>query len=162
FAPVGRVRFLDVVMLLLCLYAWSRKPRAGMVRPMRRTLVTAAVVTLASLGYGLARGGDERAGGWQVYLRLSTILASFPLAAVFRTPSHFVSLAKTIVFAGVHHAIMGILFYVFYIKTGRVTPLPGYLTTHDDTVLWTVGVGFLFLRAIRTPTLKGRGLAFLG
>jgi O-Antigen ligase len=165
FAPIAGVRPFDVCMALLLVYATlTKKTKRGPVRPMRRVLLIAAGTIAASFAYGMVRGGDARAASWQIYLLLTLLLASFTFAAVFETAEHFAGLAKTVVAAGVWHAIMCMLFWLFYIKTGAVSfgaiaELGDYLSTHDDTVLWTVGVGFVLLHVIQAPTARMRAIA---
>ena len=80
--PVANVRPIDVLFAALLVFALLRgRSRGPTVRPMRRTLFGAIAVTLLALAYGLATGGSSRFAGWQVYLPLATILATFTFAA---------------------------------------------------------------------------------
>ncbi len=166
FAPIVNVRPFDAFMALILIVSLLTKAKRPTVRPMRRTLLVALGTVGASLIYGLARGGDARAASWQIYLLLALLLASFTFATVLETTEHFVSLARTVVGAGVYHAAMCVVFWVFYIKTGRISAgaineAGDYLSTHDDTVLWTCGVGFIVLSAIQKPTQRMRAIAFV-
>jgi O-Antigen ligase len=165
FEPRVGIRPFDALMaILLVVASLNKKGKQPAVRPMRRTLLVAVGTVGASLLYGLARGGDLRAASWQIYLLLALLLASFTFATVFYTAEHFAALARTIVAAGLWHAVMVIYFWAFYIKTGIVSiptiiDLGDYLSTHDDTVLWTIGVGFILLQTIQTPTPRLRAIA---
>jgi hypothetical protein len=163
FEPIFSLRPFDLCMGVVLVVASMRKMVKGpTVRPMRRALFVAGGAMAIALVYGLSRGGDGRAAGWQVYLLFATILLSFTLASIFQTAEHFLGVVRTIVAAGFYHATMGILFWAFYVKQGAIKPFPEYLTTHDDTVLWTVGVGFLLLQALQTKVRRTRILSILG
>jgi hypothetical protein len=131
------------------------------VRPMRRALLVAAGVTFCWFTYGVVRGGDARAASWQVYLLLSSVLASFAFASHFRTTEHFLMLARTALAAGVYRAVMCVVFYFAFIRPGLLNPLPEYITTHEDTVLWTVGFAYALLSALLTPSRGSKVTAAL-
>jgi hypothetical protein len=161
-APWVGLRGFDVILLGILAYGLlNGGSKVPLARPMKSALFVALTVTLVWFGYGVASGGDAHAAGWQVYLLFSAILASFAFASVFRTAAHFTMLAKAMLAAGLYRAFMCIVFYLFYIRKGLITPLPEYLTTHDDTVLWTVAISFVLLNAIMTPTMKNRVTAGL-
>ena len=163
FEPIATFRPYDIAMAALLWLAMLRKrPKGGTVGPMRRALFVAALATAALMAYGLARGGDARAAGWQVYLLFATILMTFTFATVFHTAEHFVGVVRTIVWAGAYHAVMCIIFYFTWVRPGRIIPFPEYMTTHDDSVLWTIGVGFLFLSVMQNPTRRMRWIAAFG
>jgi hypothetical protein len=165
FEPILQVRPFDVCLLLLLGWAMTKKrAKRPLVRPMRRALLVAAATIAVEVAYGMARGGDARAAGWQVYLLFSLILASFTFAMVFETAEQFAAVLRTVVFAGAYHAVMAILFYLFYVIPGAVSVAAtgDYLTTHDDTVLWTLGVGYLAIRLFETPTPRMRVIAGVG
>src|SRR5690242_5184289 len=75
FEPILSVRPFELLMAIVLVVASIRKMAKGpTVRPMRRALYVAASTTLLALAYGIARGGDAQAAGWQVYLLFATIL----------------------------------------------------------------------------------------
>jgi hypothetical protein len=155
--PIAKVRPLDVMLLAVLALAVAKGAfRVRTVRPVKRTLLGALGVTVLALVYGLATGGDGRAAGWQSYLPVSVILAAFAIAATHHTAEHFTGLLKGFVLAGVVHAVMCIVFHVFYVQAGRITPLPDYEGTHDDTVIWTSSVGLLLLFVLQYPTTRNR------
>jgi hypothetical protein len=160
FEPYLSVRLFDILFLGVLLYGSLRKGSSSpMTRPMRSALFVAASVTLGALAWGLLRGGDARAAGWQVYLPLAMVLVTFSLASVLRAPADFVKLAQTLVAAGVYRAIMAITFYLFYVRPGHISPWPDYMSSHEDTVLWTSGIAFLLMGAIVTPNARTRAAA---
>jgi hypothetical protein len=155
--PILKFRPLDVMLLALLALAVAKGAfRVRTVRPVKRTLLGALGVTVLALVYGLATGGDSRAAGWQSYLPMSVILATFAIAATHHTAEHFTGLLKVFVLAGVVHAVMCVIFHVFYVKAGSVTPLPDYEGTHDDTVIWTSSIGLLLLFVMQYPTTRNR------
>jgi hypothetical protein len=157
--PVSNVRPLDVLLLLVLGYSVIAKGafKVATVRPMKRTILGALGVTLLALAYGLSTGGNSWAAGWQVYLPFSMVLASFTIAATHHRAEHFIGLLKAFVAAGLVHALMGIIFHLFYRRS--IYPDPGFDTTHHDTVIWTASVGLLVLLALRFPTPRNRLVA---
>ncbi|MGH7296703.1 MAG: O-antigen ligase family protein [Polyangiaceae bacterium] len=160
--PIASVRIFDIVMFAVLAGSVSRGAfKTATVRPVRRTLLGALGVTLLALLYGLVTGGSARAAGWQSYLPMSMILATFAVAATHQTADHFRGLLKAFVAAGLVHAVMCLVFHFFWVNAGRVTPLPDFETTHDDTVTWTVTIAALLLLALQYPTRRNRILAGL-
>jgi hypothetical protein len=153
------VRLLDVLFVGILLFGSLRGGKAAAVRPMRRALLLAASALLVWLGYGLARGGDGRAASWQVYLLFSAIIASFAIASVFKTAEHFMTLANVMLAAGIYRAFICIIFYFSFLRPGRLSPVPEYITTHDDTVLWTVGIAYAILSALLLPSIRTKAFA---
>ncbi|HEX8790758.1 MAG TPA: O-antigen ligase family protein [Polyangiaceae bacterium] len=160
FESIGPARPFEYAMIVVLLFGRMRgRPATPDVRPMRRFLYVAAGVILFELTYGLATGGDGHAAGWQMYLPLSMILATFAFASVCRTAEHFATLWNLAVAAGVYHAVMAIIFYVRFVRDGHMWPVPEYLSTHEDTVVWTTSICFVLTRAIQFPTRRNRTVA---
>ena len=172
FAPFGwahflsealpwKIRAVDHVFALCLLLAPREQSRGQVVRPMRNMLLLAAGTTAVCFAYGVMRGGDSWAGAWQTYLMMSGVLFAFAVSATFRTQEHYVSFAKVLVAAAAYRAVMCWCYYLLYIRTGRVDPLPEYLTSHDDTVLWVVCILLLLLRLIEPSRPGDRFGSFL-
>src|SRR5271170_4626919 len=86
----------------LCLFFGSSKAdaRGPRVPAMRKALFASAGSIVFLFAYGLFKGGDMRSASWQVYLLLSGVLLAFAIGTVFRTPEHYLQLAKVILAAG--------------------------------------------------------------
>jgi O-Antigen ligase len=69
-------------------------------------------------------------------------------------------LAKGLLIAAAYRAVMCWCFYFMYVRP-MVIPLPEYITTHDDSVLWVVAILLLGLRMIRTSRMSERIFAGL-
>ena len=150
------VRPFDHVLLLCLILALGKSDGKGpRVAPMRSTLLLSASTVFAWLVLGLARGGDIRWGCWQVYILMSGILFAFTIAANFRTPQHYAMLAKGLLIAAAYRAVMCWIFYFSYVRP-MVIPIPEYITSHDDSVLWVVAVLLLVLRIMRTTRIGER------
>jgi hypothetical protein len=158
--PIAKVRPLDVMLgVILVVAKMGSGSKLPTTRPMARALLAVLGVTVFALLHGLATGGDARAAGWQMYLPLAMVLASFAFGAVMKSAEDYLGLLRVILAAGVCHAVMCIVFHFLYIRPGLVSPLPEYEATHDDTILWTVGVGFLLVQSLLTPSARNRLLA---
>jgi hypothetical protein len=158
--PIGKVRPLELLLLIALVVSIAQGAfKVRTVRPMRRTLLGAGAVTLFALVYGLARGGDARSAGWQVYQPFATVLGAFAVAATHHKAEHFVGLYKAYVAAGVIHAVSTIIFHYSFIAPGLVHPLPEAEARHDDTVLWVSCTGILVLLAVQYPSARNRVIA---
>lgn len=152
-----KVRLFDHI-TALCLFLATRQGegRAPRVPPMRNALLLAAATTMVCFMYGVLRGGSAWAASWQIYLMLSGLLFAFSVGAVFRTPEHYVMLAKTLLAAAAYRAIMCVVFYLLYVHTQEINPPPEMITTHDDTVLWVVSMLLLLVRLFGPARLSDR------
>jgi hypothetical protein len=142
-------------MALIALYLALRKRegKGPRVRPMRSALLLCAGSIVFFLIYGCTRGGDWRSASWQIYLLLAAVLCAFSLAATFTQPQHYVTLAKVVMWAAVYRAVMCWLYYFFYVRT-LTDKLPEFLTSHDDTVIWTTSLLVLFLNMLSRNGMK--------
>ncbi len=150
------IRPFDHILLVCLLLANGRADGKGpRVQPMRSTLLLSVGTIVAWFALGLSRGGDLRFGCWQIYILLSGVLFAFTIAAAFRTPQHYAMLAKGLVIAAAYRAVMCWFFYFLYVRPMAI-PLPEYITSHDDSVLWVVALLILGLRMMRTSSLGER------
>ena len=157
-----KVRPFDLLMgIILVLAAGKRDAKGRRFTPMRNMQLLAVGTMVFFFVYGVARGGDIRAASWQVYLVFATILASFTLASVFRTPEHYLLLLKVYVAAAFYRAIMCFIFYLLYVRP-MIIPPPGHLSTHDDTVLWTFVIMILLANAIEIRKKRSALYAAVG
>lgn len=151
-----KIRPFDHVLALCMLLEGAR---AGGVKTqipqMRAALLLCAGTTVVWFIMGLAQHGDFRAACWQIYLMLSGVFFAFCISAIFRTPRHYVMLAKMLLAAAAYRAVMCWLFYFSYVRPNLI-PLPGHITSHDDSVLWVVSMLILMLRFIETQSIVER------
>ncbi len=139
---------------VLVVAAVRRTSKTPLVAPMRNALLLSAGTVVVWFAYGLARGGDARAGSWQIYLLLTTVLVAFTFAATFQTAEHYATLAKVMVAAGLYRAAMCWIFYFNFVSPHRLDPLPDFITTHDDSVLW---VGVIVILIVNALEKRARG-----
>src|SRR5262249_40685194 len=142
-----KVRPFDILMLMMLLAA-KKSTRVGGVKPMRNALLLSLGTVVLWFLYGMARGGDARAASWQTYLLLSAILFAFTVATIFVTPEHYVSLARTVIAAGLYRAAMCWYFYLGYMAGAHFDIRPQDLTTHHDSVVWVVSVIAILVHAL--------------
>src|SRR5260370_18382279 len=132
---------------------------------MKSTIWLILATTIVCEAYGLARGGDFRHASWQTYLILSTVLVVLTVAATCRTVADFRALAHWLIAASIYR---GMMCWLSYFTWGRdvVGTGGGYLTTHDDTVLWVVSILVLIVDTVDRWSAKailrnGAVIAFL-
>ncbi len=143
-----KVRLFDLIMLAVLLIGTFKHDAKGPhVPPMKNALLLVLGATMLAFVWGLLHGGDARAASWQTYLILSCVLFAFTLAATFRTPADYGTLAKWFMAAAIYR---GIGCWVSYFTWGASSVGEGgaYLTTHDDTIGWVVCVLILIVDAI--------------
>ena len=133
-----KIRPVDLLFLLILLVTMGKKT-PPLTPTMKTTLLTTVGVTIWCFIWGIVRGGDSRFASWQVYLILSTVLMTFTVAKLFKTPSDFILLAKWLMAAAVYR---GLGCWISYFTWGRNTLGGGgaFLTTHDDTIGWVVSI----------------------
>jgi hypothetical protein len=155
-----KLRPFDLVMLAILLISSSkREGRGAQVAPMRNAVLVTLGTTVVWFGIGVWRGGDARDASWQTYLILSTLLFTFTVASVFRTPAHYYGLAKWVIAAAFYRATMC---WISYFTWGRDS-LGGsgaFLTSHEDTITWIVAILVLIVNAVerRSSGITARNL----
>jgi hypothetical protein len=149
------IRPFDIIMLGIVIMAATRRtrPNAALVPPMRGALLLVVATTLLWFAYGMRHGGEFRFASWQTYLILSTVLLAFAVASTFRTPAEFSGLGKWLVAAAMYKAFMCWLSYFTWAQR-LVGNTGAYMTSHDDTVLWVVGILVLIVNAVSRRSLK--------
>jgi O-Antigen ligase len=152
-----KVHGFDVMVAIVLALAYGRKDTSrATVRPMRQMLHLVLGTTVAWFAFGVLRGGDARAGLWQIYLILSALLFAFTVSSVFTRYEHYVFLAKAVLAAALYRAVMCVLFWAFYIRNVWWETYPPHLTSHDDTVLWVVAIVMLLVNALTKVTKQSK------
>jgi hypothetical protein len=151
-----QIRPFDHILLVCLLLALGRSEGKGpRVAPMRSTMLLGVGTIAVWFVLGIVRGGNFRWGCWQVYIILSGILFSFTIAAAFRNPKDFRLLAKVVLAAAAYRGVMCWAYYFSQVRT-KIVPIPEYITTHDDSVLWVVAILILILRIFRSSRFSER------
>jgi len=125
------------------LFVASQKPGAkkGYAKPVNLGLNLTLFCVVGWTIWGGIKGGKPWMAGWQLYSLVSAMLFAKLLIATLRTPKHFETLGKVLMAAVLYRAAMAIFFWYFYVHN-VIYPKgpPPYMTTHDDTVLFVVGL----------------------
>jgi hypothetical protein len=146
-----KLRLFDLILLGILITA----PSKGVLsRPMKSALLTLVGGTIVCFAWGVFHGGDFRHASWQTYLILSSVLAAFTVAATFRTPADFVELGKWLMGVALYRALMCWVAYLTYGKAS-VGESGAYLTTHDDTIVWVVGIMALLINSLDSKSTLG-------
>jgi hypothetical protein len=161
-----KVRPFDLIMLTLLVLASFRGSKRGeTVLPMRRALFLMLVTTATWVVYGLTHGGDFRFASWQTYLILSSVLTAFTIAATFRTVDDFARLGYWILASAFYRALFC---WISYFTWGKLEAgeTGAFLTTHDDTIGWVVGILILLIHSFTKKSTAVRlrnavGILFL-
>jgi hypothetical protein len=152
-----KLRPFDLILLVVLIASGLKRPIAS---PMRTAMYTAMGTTVLWFLIGVTRGGDSRAGSWQIYLLLAAPMAGFAVAATHTKTAHFRTMAKYIVAAGLYRAMMCLIFYFGYARSMEI--VPAHMTTHADTVLWVVSLGIIIAAFLEMNSRSVKLLAYLG
>jgi len=156
-----KIRPFDLILLVI-LIASKPATRGAIAQPMKNALLTMVAGTVVCFVWGLLHGGQVRFASWQTYLILSSVLYAFTAAATFRTPADFVGLGKWLMAVAFYR---GAMCWISYFTWGRVTlgESGAYLTNHDDTIAWVVGIMALLVTTFdsRSAMVTLRNLALM-
>jgi hypothetical protein len=156
FTPLPiKIRPFDILMVI----AIVTGSKVARVKQMRSVMMLALATVVFSFMLGVLRGGDSRAASWQVYLMLAAPVAGFAIAATHTKLSHYRSLAKWVVAAGVYRAIRCLVFY--FAQARSMPQVPPHMTTHNDTVLWVVSLSILVVGVLEGRSSKLKTWAFV-
>jgi hypothetical protein len=162
-----KIRGFDLAMLAILSIGLVRRDRRGFVAPMKHMLLLMLATTVLWLVYGLTHGGDFRFASWQSYLIVSSVLVAFTVGTTFKTFSDFEGLAKWLLAAAFYRATFCWISYFTWARA-FVGASGAFLTTHDDTIGWVVGILILTIQALnrRSALITFRNLVailfFLG
>jgi hypothetical protein len=145
------------LILLLVLGGKGAAPRLR-ARPMDRALLASVACVGLWGALGAVRGGNLQQAGFQMFCFLNALVLAFLLLAVMRTPEHYALLLKAIVAAAVHRSVMALGFYLFVVRDLPWNKVPGYMTSHQDSVLFVTGLVILIANAVERATKNARGL----
>lgn len=146
-------QLLLIALAPLCLGAASQRQR---VREMDRAIFLSVTCIAITFSWGLLRGGSAYFAYYQVWRFLAALLVAYILMSFVRTPRDLFALGRLVVFAALVRATLCIYFYWGYLY-GKVSPLPQYVTSHDDSLLFVAAT----LIVASWAALKGGKAAWL-
>jgi hypothetical protein len=153
-----KIRPLDLFFMIAMFVAGVSKGQR--VIPMKNTLLLAIATTVIFFVIGSMRGGDSRAGSWQVYLMIAAPVAAFAISSTHTKAVHFYGLAKWVLAAALYRAVMCIIFYFNFVRNS-LTEVPQWMTTHADTVLWVTAMAMLIVNFLQERTTWAKIGAFV-
>lgn len=139
--PGVRMMPWQVLMLLLgplCLLApgaWRRRSW-----PLDAAVLASFGAILLTVLWGVARGGSAYYSYYQLRSPVVALYTALVLACVVRTPADLRALAKTVLAAAMVRAFLAAYFYLTYVRNQPLDPMPQYMTSHEDSLLFTAAV----------------------
>ena len=115
-----------------CLGTASRRQHA---HEMDRAILISITCIAVTFLWGMLRGGSAYFAYYQVWRFLAALLVAYILMSVVRAPRDLYALGRIFVFAALIRATLCIYFYWAHLH-GKVSPLPQYVTSHDDSLLF--------------------------
>ena len=159
FLPI-KVQIFELACVAL-LIASRRRNRSAVARPLVRAIYISMTVLLFSVLYGLAQGGQLKPINTQVHVWLFTLVFALTTMSVMNKPEDFNLMNSAIVWAALWRACMAVCFYL-KVRGRPWDQLPSYMTTHEDTVLFVVGLLILAARCIEFRTKRAVRMLILG
>jgi hypothetical protein len=137
FAPLPLISLTPWQLLLialapLCLGGANQRQHA---REMDRAILLSVTCVAITFLWGMLRGGSAYFAYYQVWRFLAALLVAYMLMSVVRAPRDLYTLGRVIVFAALTRATLCIYFYWAHLR-GKFDPLPQYVTSHDDSLLF--------------------------
>jgi O-antigen ligase/polysaccharide polymerase Wzy-like membrane protein len=121
----------------------------------------AIVISVASIAltflWGWMRGGSAYNAYYQLWRFLVGLLVGLLLLSVIRRSRDLKIVGFTVLLAALVRGTLCIYFY-WEIARGKIDPLPPYMTTHDDSLLFVAGV----LIALSWAVARGTVAAWAG
>jgi hypothetical protein len=146
------------VFQIACLALLLTGKKMPTARPITAAMqMSAATVVLMAL-YGLGQGGLLQPIYTQVIAWASCLVYVVTATRVLATVDDFVSVENAIVWAGIWRSCVAIVFYM-RVYGRDWTTMPGYMTTHEDTVVFVVSLSILISRAVNLRTKRAFRIA---
>lgn len=146
------------ILCIVLLIACAGRRRAGIARPVVRTIyVSFATVVLWAI-YGMADGALLKPIHTQTHIWLFALVFALTTMNVLTTAADFRRLANAIVYAGLWRSCTAI---TFYMMVRGSWPMPVVMTSHDDSVLFVAAILILVSRAIEHRTRRTLDHVFL-
>ena len=117
-------------------------------RPQRLALIVAFIALVATILWGMMRGGRFDQVLWQIRALFWMPLISAISIRAFKTDDDFRRLAKSLTVVCIARVLEGLYFYFSYVRPQGL--LLEYIMTHEDSVWLVVLVAMLFSHFIET------------
>ena len=151
FAPLPLISLTPWQLLLLALAPFCvLTAKSQRVREMDRAIFLSIACVAITCVWGLLRGGSAYFAYYQVWRFLAAVLVAYILMSAVRAPRDLYTLGRIVVLAALIRATLCIYFYWMHLR-GKVSPLPDYVTNHDDSLLFVAAT----LIVLSWPCLKG-------
>jgi hypothetical protein len=115
-----------------------------------RAIFLSVACILVTFLWGWGHGGSAYFAYYQVWRFLAALLIAYMLMSLVRSEGDLVTLGKLVVVAALLRATVCIYYFWTHLS-GKVDPLPEYVTNHDDSLLFVLGVLIVLIGAL----LKG-------
>src|SRR5262249_45752366 len=106
---------------------------------MDRAIFVSVACIAVTLLWGCLRGGSPYYAYYQLWRFLAALLIGYMVMTAIRTERDFVTLGKIVVLAALIRATLCVYFFWTYVS-GKIFPVPEFVTNHDDSVLWVVAI----------------------
>jgi hypothetical protein len=147
----------EFICIGLCLTA-KRRDKTQLSKYAIRAIQVSFVTVILWITYGMIRGGLFKPLNTQVHCWLTCLLVAVTAARVARTVTDFKRFTRVFVYAALWQSVTAV---AVYIKLKDSIPPPAYVTTHSDTVTFTVGLLVLICDAVEGRTKRDLRWLFL-
>lgn len=142
FEPLPGIRLFPWQLILIAMVPFclalpgALTERAG---ALDRAMVVSASCIVVTVLWGQIKGGSLYFAYYQVWRFVAALLFAYVFVAALRSKGDLVALAKLIIVAALIRATLVVYFYWEHIY-GKVSPLPEYMTNHDDSLLFVMAL----------------------
>jgi len=129
-------QLLLIVLVPFCLGASATRLHA---REMDRAIFVSAACVAVTFLWGLVQGGSAYFAYYQLWRWLAALLIAYMLMSVVRTERDLASLGKLVILSALIRAALCMYYYWAHLR-GKVDPLPEYVISHDDSILFVAAI----------------------
>lgn len=108
--------------------------------PMDAAILVSLATIALSFAWGVASGGSAYQSYYQLRSPVVSLYVALLLLSVVRTPADLRALGKTVVAAALVRGTLATYFYLFYVRNQHLEHFPQYMTSHDDSLLFTAAI----------------------
>ncbi len=108
--------------------------------PMDAAIFTSLGAIAFTFAWGVARGGSAYQSYYQLHWFVTALYIGLLLMSILGGPADLKAIGKTILAAALVRATLATYFYLFYVRGRNLDPWPEYITSHDDSLLFTAAI----------------------
>ena len=147
------------VFCIMLLFGARKNLKRGCAHPVFAAIRASFIAFLCCVAFGLVTGGEGKPIFTQGSSWIHCLLFALTASALFLTADELKRAYVAVAWAAVWRAVIAVIYYGM-VRDRPWNLLPAYMTTHEDTVLFVMGLLVLISRAIEFRTKQARRILF--